>query len=271
MKYAIPFTRKFSYWETGPTIEININFKPKIKQLAYFIEQYPEHRINIFVKQQQQLDSALEIISALREKYQGRELILVLPSYRKDLEQKVVESGVPHYYKQLITTWEKFNGFLSLNVTDITIGGEIAFAAQILSEKAKKNQKALRFFCNICQSSWQYEKSLTTFFIRPEDIDLYEPYFDTCEFYYPVEEKHRLNVLYKTYSKDKKWFGRLSLLIGNYHGDEDNKYLIPEFGVRRLSCGKRCCKSEPRTCFFCERSVELAKTLQKNNLYVKSN
>ena len=51
--------------------------------------------------------------------------------------------------------------------------------------KAKKEEKGIhiRTFCNICQKSWQETNPLQTFFIRPEDISLYEGYIDTIEFF----------------------------------------------------------------------------------------
>ena len=78
-----------------------------------------------------------------------------------------MQKGLPHFYNEIITTWDKFKGFLSLKVTDIIIGEEIAVSAKILSTNAKKNHISLRFFPNVCQSSWDEEKTLTTFFIRP--------------------------------------------------------------------------------------------------------
>lgn len=176
---------------------------------------------------------------------------------------------IPYFYNEIVTNWDKFNGFLNLNVSDIIIGEEIAFSAKILSNAAKKNHKALRFYANICQSGWDDEPSVTTFFVRPQDIDFYDPYFDTCQFYYPPQDKHTLNVLYEAYAIDKKWFGQLQILIVGYKGKEDGKYLLPEFGLRRLDCGKRCNKTSPPACSLCHRFSTVGETLQKHQLYIK--
>lgn len=267
MRYAIPFTRKFKYWDQ-PNVEININYKPKIKQLNTFISQYPNKRINLLITDLSDLDRDIEIIKALREKYPQSDLVMRLPVYKKELEEKLVLNELPHFYDQVVTTWDKFNGFLTLKVTDIIIGEEIAFSAKILSTNAKKNHISLRFFPNVCQSSWDDENSITTFFVRPQDIDLYENYFDVCEFYYQPTQKHQLNVFYESYTINKKWFGNLRLLIVGYNQDDDNKYIIPEFGVRRLNCNKRCNKTNPKVCSFCNRVLQLGKSLEENKLYV---
>lgn len=270
MKYAIPFTKSFKYWD-NENVQININYKPKIKQLDTFVSQYPTKRINLNFANSEILDKDIEIISALRQKYPQSDLVVRMPAYSKALEQLLVQKDLPHFYNEIITTWDKFKGFLSLKVTDIIIGEEIAFSAKILSTNAKRKHISLRFFPNVCQSSWDEETSLTTFFIRPQDIRFYEHYFDVCEFYISWQDKHKFNPIYESYAIDRKWFGRLDHLIVGYRGDEDNKFLLPEFGIRRLNCEKRCNKTTPPVCSFCTRIAQVGKTLQENHLYVKNN
>ena len=48
MNFAIPFFKKFKYFnEDG--IQLNINYKPHIKELKSFIQQYGNHRINLII------------------------------------------------------------------------------------------------------------------------------------------------------------------------------------------------------------------------------
>jgi hypothetical protein len=84
------------------------------------------------------------------------------------------------------------------------------FSAQILSKAAKQKNKSLRAFCNVCQSSWDYTPSIKTFFIRPEDLSLYEGIIDTFEFYTDEKDATKINALYEIYTKDKVWNGKLS-------------------------------------------------------------
>ena len=130
----------------------------------------------------------------------------------------MVKRRLPHYYNEYISSWDRFVGFLSLNVSDIFITEELAFEIKNVSNLAKKHHKSLRAFCNICQSSWSDSLSLKTFFIRPEDLDLYTNYIDTFEFYITNKDYQKINTLYEIYTKDKKWFGLLNEIISDYKG-----------------------------------------------------
>lgn len=216
----------------------------------------------------------IEIIKALMEKYPQSKIVLALPEYSPQLEQFCVEQGLPHYYQEQISTIDRFNGFLSLDVTDIFIANELGFSLNRIKPKAEHYGKALRCYCNVCESSWWEDVdhcSLKTFFIRPEDIDLYSNYIDTFEFYLPDDNVPRINTLYEIYAQKKRWFGRYDELIFGYDGEEDGRYMIPDFGIRRLYCGKECAyvaDSVP-SCHICDRISELCKTLKDHDLIVK--
>lgn len=269
MNFAIPFFRNFKYPDQD-NIQWNINYKPKIKQLDTFIEKYGTHRINLIVTDFN-IERDCKIISVLKEKHPDTQIIICLPNYNKELEQELNDRNFSHYYNELVTTWDKFYGFLSLNVTDIFVAENLLFSVKNLSLNAKKNNKSLRCFCNVCQSSWDEMPSLKTFFMRPEDIDLYSQYIDTCQFYIRNNSVNNLNVLYQVYSKDKKWFGKLNEIIIGYDGQEDSRFIIPQFGVRRLDCEKRCIYEIRYPCKICDRVAELSETLKKNEIYVVIN
>lgn len=263
MIFAIPFVRNFAFLDED--VQLNINYKPQIKELDNFISMYQNHRINFIMQNFSDKDG--EIFSALKNKYPECEIVMCLPFYHKDLELKLTEEKIPHYYNEIVTNWDKFNGFLSLDVTDIFIGEELAFSAKILSNRAKKSGKSLRSFCNVCESSWDETPSIKTFFIRPEDIDLYDGIIDTFEFYTEADA-HKINVLYKIYTKDKRWFGKLKEIIVGYEGEEDSRFIIPRFGEKRLECGKVCAQGLDSSCHICDRIVELSETLKDQQIMV---
>lgn len=265
MNFAVPFMRGFNHLDDN-TVQLNINYKPEIKELDDFISMYQSHRINFIMRDFTKLD--YDIFQALKEKYPDSNIVLCLPFYNKELESFLSTNGVPHYYNEIITNWDKFNGFLSLAVTDIFIGEELAFSAKILSSIAKKMEKSLRIFCNVCQSSWDATPSIKTFFIRPEDIDLYEDIIDTVEFYIGDTDVVKLNTIYDIYTKDKKWFGKLNEIIVGYEGDEDSRFIIPRFGEKRLNCEKVCVKGNQSVCRICDRIVELSQTLQDKGIFI---
>lgn len=268
MNFAIPFTRKFKYLK-DENLQLNIVYKPKIKELNDFIAAYGQnHRINIFVEEKIEDERDFEIFKTLLETYPTYKIIFCLPYYSQQLESKLNKNNIPHYYSEIVTDWDTFNGFLELNITDIFIGENLCFYIPQVSEKAKKKQLFLRTFCNICQSPWENTPSLKNFFIRPEDIELYENYIDTFEFFFDTFDSIKLNVLYEVYKQDKKWFGLLNEIILNLKDDIDNRFLISYFGERRLSCRKRCAYETEPTCHICDRIKELSEQLKDKELYV---
>ena len=265
MTFAIPFSKNFKY--SNQNIQWNINYKPKIKQLNDFIAAYGTHRINLIITDFE-YDRDCQIISALRKKFPDVEIIMCLPSYDKQIEKILNEQNLPHYYNERITDWDKFQGFLHLNVTDIFIGENLAFNVKILKLNAEKYKKSLRCFCNLCESSWEYTPSLKTFFIRPEDLNLYENYIDTFEFYTNAASVAALNIWYEIYTKDKKWTGKLDEIIMGYKGEEDNTFIVSNFGEKRLNCNKKCMQGIEPTCHICDRIIDLSKTLKERNIIV---
>lgn len=257
MNFAIPFTRKFKYFSQD--VQININYKPEIKKLDNFLSQYGSHRVNLYIDDFNSLRDN-PILEVLFEKYP--KIVVSIPYYTQEIEQSLNEIHIPHYYTQVITNGTRFLGFLSLNVTDITIGEDLAFSAKFLSKKAKEKGISLRTFCNVCQTSWYKETAFKTFFIRPEDIDLYEGIIDTFEFYFATKEDiaKKVNPLYEIYTKDKKWFGKLNEIIVYFNDDYDSRFILPYFGSKRLDCGKRCTLGY--SCNMCKEIMDLSRVLK---------
>ena len=264
MNYAIPFTMKFKYFHQN-NIQINIKYKPKIDELNSFIKVYGgTHRINLIITDFIQ-DVDIEILLALKETYPDYELVVCIPFYTPQVEEILTKNNIPHYYNEYVTTWDRFQGFLNLNITDLFISDSLAFDLNAISFNAKKKNIKIRCYCNTCESSWKDTPSIKTFFIRPEDLHLYQKYIDTIEFY---TDKKNINVLYEIYVKDRKWFGKINEIITGYIGDEDNRFLISDFGERRLNCQKRCMKGIEPTCHMCDHVIELSKTLKEKNIIV---
>jgi hypothetical protein len=65
------------------------------------------------------------------------------------------------------------------------------------------------------------------------------------------------NTLYEIYAINHKWDGKLKDIIYNYDGEEINSTILPEFGVYRSRCNRRCL-IEPNSCKICDRIIELS-------------
>lgn len=263
MNFAIPFTRKFNYFNQ-PNVEINIHYKPKVKKLDDFISKYSQKRINlIFQEGEFDKERDLPLIEAFREKYPQCELVMRLPVYSRQIQSLLAQKQLPHYYYILANRWGIFNGLLNTSVTDIYISEDLCFSLDIIQQKVRDKNKKIRTFCNVCQATWPEEESLRTFFIRPEDIFLYNKYIDVVEFFEAEKDKNSLNTLYNLYNKGERWVGPLKEIIKGFKGDTDSYYLFSRFGEKRLDCGKRCNISN---CSFCVYVASLASTLKQNQI-----
>lgn len=264
MNFSIPYTRKFNHFDQS-NVEININYSPKVKQLENFIIKYKQKRINLIFNSWGDFDQERDpdLILAFRQKYPTCNLVMRLPSYSPQIQTLLVQKGLPHYYYIFANGWDIFNGLLETSVTDIYVTEDLCFSMDIIKQKAQAKNKKLRTFCNICQTSWLETNSLRTFFIRPEDINLYNKYIDVVEFFNAEHNKDSLNVLYDLYNNGKRWAGPLNEIIKGFKEDTDSYYLIPSFGQKRLNCNKRCNVS---TCSFCTQVSSLADTLKQNQI-----
>ncbi len=98
-------------------------------------------------------------------------------------------------------------------------------------------------------------------YIRPEDVDLYEPYVDTLEFktFGPWEERLRKERTLLDIYLEKSWAGNLNLLITNFNINVDNRAFPEDFGKARLQC-KQSCVSSTSGCKLC---YNIIKTINK--------
>lgn len=264
MTFAVPFRYDFKYFD-DKNIQININYKHSVKELTDFIASHKNFRINFIISEELTKDD-YELIQILSSQYKN--IVVCLPTYHTGIEELFNNYNIPHYYNEFVKDWDRFHGFLTLNITDIFISENLCFDLRNCSIQAKKANKRLRSYCNVCESSWEEGSSLKTFFIRPEDIELYSKYIDTFEFF-PFNKRldaTRLNTLYKIYAKDQKWFGKLNEIIDGYEGDEDSRFIISKFAEARINCKKRCYSNN--SCSICDRTIELGKVLKDKGIMV---
>ena len=103
---------------------------------------------------------------------------------------------------------------------------------------------------------------IKTFFIRPEDIYIYEPYIDICEL---QGSPDRYSVIYEIY-KSGRWQGQLNDIIGGFDEETNNANIYPSFGKYRLSC-KHICMYEK--CNLCKEIQSIANELEDKGLEFK--
>ena len=267
MKYCVDYKAGFKYLKEID--ELNITFRRKDTSLPDFIEKYKDKRINIFIDDAMEFvgHNCIQIFDALVEKYPETEIVLVIEDYRKPLVDTIINNEVKHkfFFKQFVDNWDVLNGLAELNPTDIYVVNDLCFSMKDVGNYLHKRGIKVRTFPNVAQSKWGGKKdTLRTFFIRPEDVILYDEYVDTLEFF---GKPNSVETYYKIYNLDRQWFGKLNEIIIGLDSEIDSRYLLPSFANYRMNCGKRCGKG--RHCNMCDAFKSAADTLEKAKISSK--
>ena len=177
---------------------------------------------------------------------------------------ELLDRGYNAYFAYPITDWEIFQTLKTLGVSDIYIDGPLGF--QMPQIKNGKGEVLIRVSPNqSSNASLSQGNNINTFYIRPEDLHLYEDVVDIIDF--QVKDKDMEKTLLDIYSRGT-FDHNLNLLIKQLSTEILNPFISKEFGERRFDCGQRC-MVPGRACHFCDSQFKLTNTLlnyfKKNN------
>ena len=272
MKYCLPYLNASPYMskvdeviipfnaEKGPIIIKNITSKENISDATIILEM---KKMDV-----DDINKNMILFKSLKEDYpQIKFKLMFTKDYTEEFDSLIEnckECGIPFFFSTYVRDWDTFYGLIDLEVSDIYIVEEMGFSLSKLGQIAHASSVSIRVFANVAQSSWHKERGVKSFFIRPEDIGFYEPYVDVIEFY---GDDNRLEVSYKAYAEDGKWFGDLRELIIGLDTELDSRFIVPMFAEARLNCEKKCQKLRP--CNICTRIIDNSKALEANGFIVR--
>ena len=260
MKYCMNYnqiTFKNEYIDKAD--EWTITYNPKDDTLLEFLELNKDRRINIFIEEELE---DYTLFNEICKKYDN--VYLKLNSAEAEVPAGLDANG-RFFFNIMTTNWNLVHKQLDVGVSDIYIAADLGFDLDRLNIMIDRDKTHIRAYPNLAQSLWRQQDGLLKFFIRPDDVDRYSLYIDTLEFY---NVDPRLDVYYKIYAIDKKWFGNLAEIIIDLTGDKlDNRYIIDEFAKTRIGCEQRCLKGG--RCRKCYRVRELANTLEKASVIIR--
>lgn len=263
MKYCIDFTKKFMYLDEIDEIKIKIKKETKISPV-FFMSQYSNKRIVLWAEEIN--ENLIKDLKSVRKEHPDWRFTLCFDEAQSnEWLSQIKEADIPFYFQNLVADWDTLQGYLSYGVTDMYIIENLGFELDKVANLLHPKNVQIRTFPNITQTTFHSTPSLRTFFIRPEDIPVYEEFVDVCEFYGTEELQ---NTYYRIYAKDKKWFGPLKEVIIGFEGDLDSRFILPIFGARRVKCGKKCFKGG--TCKICDRILSASETLKDVGLMIKT-
>ena len=268
MKYCINYSNKSHIIDKVDEILIRYDKNKILELFTQFIPAHLNQRIIVQLIEEDNIDTIVNNLKKIISIYNENKDIkfdIQLPFYNQKFIEELKDTNLKYFFKAAANSWDKFTGLISQNVSDIYITDELAFELDKVAEIAHKNNIKVRIYPNIAQSRWDKLSDILKFFIRPEDIEMYEPYVDVCEFY--GDKAQQIDTYYKIYQEDKKWFGDLQEIIIGLDSKIDSRYIIPRFAEKRIKCGKDCLKGGK--CEMCKRILDLSEQLENAHLIVQ--
>ena len=264
MKSCIQWRKNFKYL---PQIdEFNIDFRNKTKELLNFLDTYAiSQRVNINLTKDF-TPNDIQLIIDIHQRNPNYIIAVCFEQYNVEFTKKIQDVGIPFYIKEPVYSWDILVSLIKLGVSDIFITNTLGFDLERISNITKPKGIQLRCYANYCQLDWYNEEVSDTFkgfYIRPNDVDIYSQYIDVIEFYNSVDIQQ---TLYEVYFKDKEWDGPLKEIIKGLNRQVYNYYILgPDFAKYRAVCRKKCLANE--RCHLCEKTYELAISLEKSNQF----
>ena len=276
MNYAINWFKGFAYEDEIQEIIIKYDFNK-----YPILTKYASALIDFVKSKRQDLRIVVDVthmiaielkqtINVFKMCYEIHPNITFMISRTVECMRRVEENKLPFFYCEKVNTIDALNQYISEGVTDVYITDELAFFLSDIKYDICKNKVKIRVFPNVAQSSVSRAdgiKSITKFFIRPEDVKYYEDCVDVMEFFGPVDKQ---NTLYKIY-KEQSWKGPLNLIISGYNPEDNieiNSSIIPTFGQIRKNCHKRCGYTSSG-CQICIAAEHVARSLAEKGLEYK--
>ena len=268
MKYCINYSNKSHIIDKVDEILIRYDKNKILELFTQFIPAHLNQRVIVQLIEEDNIDTIVNNLKKIISIYNENKDIkfdIQLPFYNQKFIEELKDTNLKYFFKAAANSWDKFTGLISQNVSDIYITDELAFELDKVAEIVHKNNIKVRIYPNVAQSRWDKLSDILKFFIRPEDIEMYEPYVDVCEFY--GDKAQQIDTYYKIYQEDKKWFGDLQEIIIGLDSKIDSRYIIPRFAEKRIKCGKDCLKGGK--CEMCKRILDLSEQLENAHLIVQ--
>ena len=249
MKYCLAYYH--SAFEKGVFDEVIIKYdKENVNVVPFAQEEAKDMRLILNMRDYEwdhddDIKNALPIIQMLMNVH--NDIAIMLNTEQTNFAQELIKLSIPFFYDKVAETWDELVSLVYAGVSDVYIGSELGFEIKDVSRVCHTHNVKVRVYPNVAQTSAPFKNvsTITAFFIRPEDVDLYEKYIDVMQFFGP---KDRQRVLHQIYSK-QSWPGKISDIIIGLESDINNSAIAPRFAEGRINCKKRCNQDR---CSLCE-------------------
>lgn len=228
--------------------EIKMEYRD-YKSIPDLFEKYPEKPIIVQISyQEEEIDwNELELYKRMAPE----RLICCIST----LEQAEIckDLDIKFYCGFPISTFYELRRWLKMGVCYVRLDAPLFFdlptVAQVIGETP------IRAVANVAyESLWSEDDGIHGTWIRPEDVETYEPYISVIEFEDCDNRKEQ--ALYRIYAEQHEWSGEVSMIISNIQTNAVNRMIPPNFAERRIKCKQRC--EANGACHLCYLHLKLA-------------
>lgn len=178
----------------------------------------------------------------------------------RDFMKDIEELNCDWFTDYPIIDWDTLHFWAAVGVSDVYICEALGFELDRVAKFCHARKIKVRIYPNVAQHSIKILQPLRSFFVRPEDVDFYEPYVDVMEFWCDLEKQ---DVYFHIYKEQKHWPGDLSHIIIGL--ESVNNVLIKDnFAATRVSCAKDCLRGE--SCDLCGHVATLSRLVKESQL-----
>lgn len=223
--------------------EIRVHYRDR-KSIINLIEKYPNADILLYIEASDWIDETVKINKMLQGK-----LIVAAHSIHDCILAK--KNDIRFILNYPITDFYTLQGLKNLGAESVRLGPPLSF------QLAKVKALGVRVRANPTEAMIDdipRADGVCGFWIRPEDIKLYEQYIDILEI--STNDFKKDEALYRLYSNKKEWGGQLGEIIKGLNYLADNPLISPELAKRRIGCAQTC--QEGSSCRLCYRVLDLA-------------
>ena len=254
MKYCLKYTNICT--KLNRADEISIKYIED-KGLVDFMKKFSSQRIILRVDTWNFSQNEIRKLIAIRKQYPEYNFTVALSNLDKDIVPVFQKENIPFFEDEPCQDWETFNLLLEVGVSDIDISGPLAFEMSKVKRVLNSfNRKVvIRATPNKVVKFREGTDDLVGFYIRPEDVEMYEDFIDVLEF----EGLEHQDTFFSIYAENKSFIGNLNQCIYNFQKPIDNKGLITLFGEKRRDCGRQCLSGG--CCNRCYTLADLAKPM----------
>ena len=247
MKYSVSSRQQPEYLQKCDEIKVMWNDRNIIFDLT---EKYPGKTINLCRYLIHSNEDDIDWSEIKKFKTLARDNFVFGLTYIDEMIE-CKANGIDFYYLEPIRSFRELQGLKLFGVKWAFIDAPLFFQM----DKVRAVGIPVRVTANISvREAFPYADGVPGPWIRPEDVEAYEPYVDTIEFSRVNLDQER--ALFRIYAEQKKWPGELGLIVQDINYLGTNRMIPPDLVEKRLNCGQKC--MENGNCRLCWRILDLA-------------